>query len=215
LSCSAPNSCVCRQIAHEREQAERAHLQSFIDRFKAKASKAKQAQSRMKRLEKMAGTEAVRAERAFHFQFAVPDRLPDSMLQLEEVEAGYPGEAGQPPVSILHDVRFRLEAGERIGLLGPNGAGKSTLVKTLVGELTPLSGERKAHKDLKIGYFAQHTVESLHEGSSPFNHLQEKRRASQRKCCATFSAAGISQAIAHSNPSTGFPAASAHVSRWR
>jgi ATP-binding cassette, subfamily F, member 3 len=163
-----------QQIAHEREQAERAHLQSFIDRFKAKASKAKQAQSRMKRLEKMAGTEAVRAERAFHFQFAVPDRLPDSMLQLEEVEAGYPGEAGQPPASILRDVRFRLEAGERIGLLGPNGAGKSTLVKTLVGELAPLNGERKAHKDLKIGYFAQHTVESLHEGVSPFGHLQEK-----------------------------------------
>jgi ATP-binding cassette subfamily F protein 3 len=163
-----------QQIAHEREQVERAHLQSFIDRFKAKASKAKQAQSRMKRLEKMAGTEAVRAERAFHFQFAVPDRLPDSMLQLEEVEAGYPGEAGQPAASILRDVRFRLEAGERIGLLGPNGAGKSTLVKTLVGELTPLNGERKAHKDLKIGYFAQHTVESLHEGSSPFDHLQEK-----------------------------------------
>jgi ATP-binding cassette subfamily F protein 3 len=163
-----------QQIAHEREQVERAHLQSFIDRFKAKASKAKQAQSRMKRLEKMAGTEAVRAERAFHFQFAVPDRLPDSMLQLEEVEAGYPGEAGQPATSILRDVRFRLEAGERIGLLGPNGAGKSTLVKTLVGELTPLNGERKAHKDLKIGYFAQHTVESLHEGSSPFDHLQEK-----------------------------------------
>ena len=163
-----------QQIAHEREQVERAHLQSFIDRFKAKASKAKQAQSRMKRLEKMAGTEAVRAERAFHFQFAVPDRLPDSMLQLEEVEAGYPGEAGQPAASILCDVRFRLEAGERIGLLGPNGAGKSTLVKTLVGELTPLNGERKAHKDLKIGYFAQHTVESLHEGSSPFDHLQEK-----------------------------------------
>ena len=163
-----------QQIAHEREQVERAHLQSFIDRFKAKASKAKQAQSRMKRLEKMAGTEAVRAERAFHFQFAVPDRLPDSMLQLEEVEAGYPGEAGQPAAFILRDVRFRLEAGERIGLLGPNGAGKSTLVKTLVGELTPLNGERKAHKDLKIGYFAQHTVESLHEGSSPFDHLQEK-----------------------------------------
>jgi ATP-binding cassette, subfamily F, member 3 len=163
-----------QQIAHEREQAERAHLQSFIDRFKAKASKAKQAQSRMKRLEKMAGTEAVRAERAFRFQFAVPDRLPDSMLQLEEVEAGYPGEAGQPPASILRDVRFRLEAGERIGLLGPNGAGKSTLVKTLVGELTPLNGERKAHKDLKIGYFAQHTVESLREGASPFDHLQEK-----------------------------------------
>ena len=163
-----------QQIAHEREQAERAHLQSFIDRFKAKASKAKQAQSRVKRLEKMAGTEAVRAERSFHFQFAVPDRLPDSMLQLEEVEAGYPGEQGQPPTVILRDVRFRLEAGERLGLLGPNGAGKSTLVKTLVGELVPLGGERKAHKDLKIGYFAQHTVESLHEGASPFDHLQDK-----------------------------------------
>ncbi|WP_445143738.1 ABC-F family ATP-binding cassette domain-containing protein [Dyella sp. Tek66A03] len=163
-----------QQIAHEREQAERAHLQSFVDRFKAKASKAKQAQSRVKRLEKLAGTEAVRAERGFRFQFAVPDRLPDSMLQLEEIEAGYPGEDGAPPTAILHNLRFRLEAGERIGLLGPNGAGKSTLVKTLVGELEPLAGERKAHKDLKIGYFAQHTVESLQEGFSPFDHLQEK-----------------------------------------
>jgi ATP-binding cassette subfamily F protein 3 len=71
-------------------------------------------------------------------------------------------------------VRYSIEAGERIGLLGPNGAGKSTLVKTLVGELPPLAGERKAHKDLKIGYFAQHTVESLHEGLSPFDHLQDK-----------------------------------------
>ncbi len=163
-----------QQIAHEREQAERAHLQSFVDRFKAKASKAKQAQSRVKRLEKLAGTEAVRAERPFRFQFAVPDRLPDSMIQLEEVTAGYPGEHGDAPAIILHDVRFRLEAGERIGLLGPNGAGKSTLVKTLVGELDPLGGERKAHKDLKIGYFAQHTVESLREGASPFDHLQDK-----------------------------------------
>ena len=163
-----------QQIAHEREQAERAHLQSFIDRFKAKASKAKQAQSRMKRLEKMAGTEAVRADRPFRFQFAVPDRLPDSMLQLEHVAAGYPGEHGQSPIMILHDVRFRLEAGERIGLLGPNGAGKSTLVKTLVGELSALAGERKTHKDLKIGYFAQHTVESLREGASPIDHLQDK-----------------------------------------
>ncbi|MET0331781.1 MAG: ATP-binding cassette domain-containing protein [Dyella sp.] len=161
-------------VAHEREQALRAHLQSFVDRFKAKASKAKQAQSRVKRLEKLAGTEAVRAERPFSFNFAVPDRIPDSMLQLESVDAGYPADATAPAVQVLNQVRFRLEAGERIGLLGPNGAGKSTLVKTLVGELDPIGGERKAHKDLKIGYFAQHTVESLHEGSSPFDHLQDK-----------------------------------------
>ena len=161
-----------QQIAHVREQAERAHLQSFVDRFKAKASKARQAQSRVKRLEKLAGTEAIRAERPFRFTFAKPDRLPDSMLQLEAVQAGYPADGGEAAVTILADVQFRLEAGERIGLLGPNGAGKSTLVKTLVGELEPQAGERKVHKDLKIGYFAQHTVESLQEGASPFDHLQ-------------------------------------------
>jgi len=163
-----------QQISHERAQAERAHLQSFVDRFKAKASKAKQAQSRMKRLEKMAGTEAVRAERPFSFQFPVPGRLPDSMLQLEEITAGYPTAEGDDLNIILRDVRFSLEAGERIGLLGPNGAGKSTLVKSLVGDLDPFSGERKAHKDLKIGYFAQHTVESLREGASALDHLQDK-----------------------------------------
>ncbi|HEY1589733.1 MAG TPA: ATP-binding cassette domain-containing protein [Rhodanobacter sp.] len=163
-----------QQISHEREQAERAHLQSFVDRFKAKASKAKQAQSRMKRLEKLAGTEAVRAERPFSFQFPVPGRLPDSMLQLEDITAGYPNRDGDGVNIVLRDVGFSLEAGERIGLLGPNGAGKSTLVKTLVGELEPFSGERKVHKDLKIGYFAQHTVESLREGASPLDHLMDK-----------------------------------------
>ncbi|OZB57982.1 MAG: ABC transporter ATP-binding protein [Lysobacterales bacterium 14-68-21] len=163
-----------QQISFEREQAERAHLQSFIDRFKAKASKAKQAQSRMKRLEKLAGTEAVRAERPFSFSFPKPDRVPDAMLQLGEVRAGYPLESGDGYSTVLADVGFSIEAGERIGLLGPNGAGKSTLVKTLVGELEPLAGERKVHKDLKIGYFAQHTVESLCAGSSPLDHLQAR-----------------------------------------
>ena len=173
-----------QQISHEREQAERAHLQSFIDRFKAKATKAKQAQSRMKRLEKLAGTEAVRAERPFSFQFPVPGRLPDSMLQLEDITAGYEllphptgegaGVRGEAVNVVLSDVRFSIEAGERIGLLGPNGAGKSTLVKTLVGELEPFGGERKAHKDLKIGYFAQHAVESQREGASPLDHLMDK-----------------------------------------
>ena len=157
-----------QQIAHEKEQAERAHLQSFIDRFKAQASKAAQAQSRMKRLAKLAGTEAVRAEREFRIEFAPPAKLPFSLIRLNHVEAGY----GKDAV-ILHDVGFGLEAGQRIGLLGPNGAGKTTLVKTLVGELAPIAGERAAHPDLRIGYFAQHTVESLHEGQSPIDHFRD------------------------------------------
>ncbi|WP_182336574.1 ABC-F family ATP-binding cassette domain-containing protein [Stenotrophomonas acidaminiphila] len=157
-----------QQIAHEKEQAERAHLQSFIDRFKAQASKATQAQSRMKRLAKMTGTEAVRAEREFRIEFSEPAKLPFSLIRLNHVEAGY----GQDAV-ILKDVGFGLEAGQRVGLLGPNGAGKTTLVKTLVGDLPPLAGERSAHPDMKIGYFAQHTVESLREGATPMDHFRE------------------------------------------
>ncbi len=157
-----------QQIAFEKEQAERAHLQSFIDRFKAKASKARQAQSRMKRLEKLAGTEAVRVERGVSIQLPAPVRLPNSLLSLRDADCGY-----GPDATVLRNVGFGLEAGDRIGLLGVNGAGKSTLVKTLVGELPPLSGERMAHPDLRIGYFAQHTVESLVAGTSPIDHLKE------------------------------------------
>src|SRR5690348_16558822 len=156
-----------QQIAFEKQQAERAHLESFIARFKAKASKAKQAQSRMKRLAKLSGTEAVRAERALHIEFPEPKKLPHALIRLDDVDAGY------GDVRILHDIRFGLEAGDRIGLLGPNGAGKSTLVKTLVGELPLLAGEHRAHPDLELGYFAQHTVESLHAGQTPIDHLRE------------------------------------------
>jgi ATP-binding cassette subfamily F protein 3 len=167
-----------QQIAHQKEQVEREHLQAFVDRFRAKATKAKQAQSRLKRLEKLAGTEAVRVERPFHFQFPTPERLPQSMIALDEVVAGYatasPRHDQVGPQGILRDVTLRLESGDRIGLLGPNGAGKSTLVKTLVGDLVPLSGQRTLHKDLVMGYFAQHTVESLRAGDSPYEHLAER-----------------------------------------
>jgi ATP-binding cassette subfamily F protein 3 len=179
-----------QQIAFEKEQVERAHLQAFIDRFKAKASKAKQAQSRMKRLAKLPGTEAVRAERQIHIDFANPAKLPHSLLRLNHVEAGYTiADASDIEhldlsdhaldldaanhVVVLRKVKFGLEAGDRIGLLGPNGAGKSTLVKTLVAEIPMLSGERTAHPDLVLGYFAQHTVESLREGETPIDHLRE------------------------------------------
>ena len=156
-----------QQIAFVKEQAERAHLQSFIDRFKAQASKAKQAQSRMKRLAKMAGTEAVRAEREFRIEFPQPLKLPHALLRLNHAVCGY------GDTRILDNVGFGLEPGDRIGLLGPNGAGKSTLVKSLVGELPLIEGERYAHPDLRIGYFAQHTVEALVAGTSPIDHLRE------------------------------------------
>ncbi|HAI58403.1 MAG TPA: ABC transporter ATP-binding protein [Xanthomonadaceae bacterium] len=168
-----------QQIAHEKEQAERAHLQAFIDRFKAKASKAKQAQSRMKRLEKLAGTEAVRAEREVRIDFPVPLKQPTTLIQLRDADCGYvsdeigANEKGEGGITrILGNVGLSIEAGDRLGLLGPNGAGKSTLVKTLVGELPLLAGERTGHPDLVIGYFAQHTVESLHEGQTPIDHLR-------------------------------------------
>ena len=154
-----------QQVAHERQQAERARLQRFVDRFKAKATKARQAQSRVKALERMTEIAAVRAESGIEFEFARPDSLPDPLLTLEDASVGY-GER-----RVVERIRLSLRPGDRIGLLGANGAGKSTLIKTIAGVLAPLDGQRRENKGLAIGYFAQHQVEQLDHDATPVQHL--------------------------------------------
>ena len=159
------------QAAFEKQARERAHLQSFIDRFKAKATKARQAQSRMKMLARMEELAPMHAAAAFSFEFREPERAPNPLLVMEGVTAGYRAAEGDKPV--LAGINLSLEAGSRIGLLGVNGAGKSTLIKTLVGELPPLAGEVRHAKGLAIGYFAQHQLEMLRHDQSPLWHLNK------------------------------------------
>ncbi|HWM43820.1 MAG TPA: ATP-binding cassette domain-containing protein [Burkholderiales bacterium] len=157
---------VLTQNLIEKQVRERAHLQSFIDRFRAKATKARQAQSRMKMLAKMEDLAPLHVAAPFAFEFLDPERSPDPLLVLEEVNAGY-GEK-----VVLENVKLSLRSGERIGLLGVNGAGKSTLVKTIAGVLPILSGTATFNKGLEIGYFAQHQVEMLRDDESPLWHLR-------------------------------------------
>jgi ATP-binding cassette, subfamily F, member 3 len=150
---------------YDKQQRERAHLQSFIDRFRAKATKARQAQSRMKMLARMEELAPVHAAAPFSFEFREPLRSPDPLLVLDDVAAGY-GDR-----TVLNNVQLALRAGERIGLLGVNGAGKSTLIKTIAGVLAPMHGSAVMNKGLAIGYFAQHQVEMLRDDQSPLWHL--------------------------------------------
>src|SRR3989442_2280961 len=158
---------VLAQSQYERQQREREHLQSFIDRFRAKATKARQAQSRMKMLARMEELAPVHAAAPFSFEFREPLRSPDPLLVLEDVAAGYGDK------TILNKVRLTLRAGERIGLLGVNGAGKTTLIKTIAGVLPPLGGSAVVNKGLAIGYFAQHQVEMLRDDQTPLWHLAQ------------------------------------------
>jgi ATP-binding cassette, subfamily F, member 3 len=155
----------------EKQQRQRAHLQSFIDRFKAKATKAKQAQSRMKQLAKMEELAPLRAAAEFSFEFREPVSAPNPLLVMEDVNAGYHLEQGDKV--IVRGINFSLQTGQRIGLLGVNGAGKSTLIKTIAGELKPLEGTSTTGKGLIVGYFAQHQVEMLRHDESPLWHLQK------------------------------------------
>ncbi|WEF33720.1 ATP-binding cassette domain-containing protein [Pseudoduganella chitinolytica] len=161
----------------EKQARKKAHLESFIERFKAKASKARQAQSRMKALAKMEELAPLRAAAEFSFEFREPVSAPNPLLVMEDVDCGYRSE---DPVTyqtsvktIVHGVNFSLQTGQRIGLLGVNGAGKSTLIKTIAGDLTPLEGTATTGKGLIIGYFAQHQVEMLRHDESPLWHLQK------------------------------------------
>ena len=161
-------SLVLVQAQYEKQERERAHLQSFIDRFRAKATKARQAQSRMKMLARMEDLAPLHAAAPFSFEFREPLRSPDPLLVLEDVSAGYADR------EVLGNVRLTLRAGERIGLLGVNGAGKSTLIKTIAATLAPLGGSAVLNKGVVIGYFAQHQVEMLRDDQSPLWHLVQQ-----------------------------------------
>ncbi|AKO47216.1 ABC transporter ATP-binding protein [[Haemophilus] ducreyi] len=156
-----------QNAAYQQQQRKVAHLQSFIDRFKAKATKAKQAQSRIKALEKMELIAPAYADSPFEFEFKPPLSLSSPLLMMEKVSAGYEKQV------ILESVKLNLVPGSRIGLLGRNGAGKSTLIKLLAGKIDPLAGNIQLAKGVQLGYFAQHQVDTLRFDESPLWHLQK------------------------------------------
>ncbi|NDU89985.1 MAG: ATP-binding cassette domain-containing protein [Ferrovum sp.] len=165
--------------AHQKQQDKIAHLQDFITRFKAKASKAKQAQSRVKALERMERIAPVLTEAEFTFEFQEPLNLPNPMLSLRHTDLGYPAstpedsslEESSLPRTILHKVSRSVQAGARIGILGANGQGKSTLIKTLAGVLAPLNGEMLQGRGLTLGYFAQQELDVLQPEDTPLTHM--------------------------------------------
>lgn len=157
-----------QQKMHEKQQVERAHMQKFVDRFKAKASKATQAQSRMKALEKMDIVDAVIADRAVHFTFPNPKEIPSPMISIDKADIGYT--EGNP---ILKNVMESIDNDDRIALLGANGNGKSTLIKLIADKLSPMSGEVRRSSKLRIGYFSQHQTEELDVNSTPYLEMFE------------------------------------------
>ncbi|WOE30826.1 MULTISPECIES: ATP-binding cassette domain-containing protein [unclassified Acinetobacter] len=166
-----------QQQAYEKQQETRAHLQKFIDRFKAKATKARQAQSRIKMLERMQDLAPAHVDTPFTFSFREPSKMSSPLLSLENATIGYPQKV------IAHQVNLQITPNTRIGLLGMNGAGKSTLIKSLVGDLDLLGGQRNASELLNIGYFAQHQMDALDNQASPM--LQLSRIADRKISEAT------------------------------
>ncbi|MFZ1387155.1 MAG: ATP-binding cassette domain-containing protein [Thiolinea sp.] len=155
-----------QQSAYEKQKREREHMQRYVDRFRAQATKARQAQSRLKALERMEVIAPAHVDSPFSFHFRDPEKMPDRLLNIVGVSVGY-GEK-----TIISNVRLQIMPGERIGLIGPNGAGKSTLIKFLAGNLPAQTGDYWQAADLKIGYFAQHQLEQLKVDESPLQHLR-------------------------------------------
>lgn len=153
-----------QQSAYSKQQDHIAHLQKFIDRFKAKASKARQAQSRVKALEKIQRLTPIHASESFSFNFRQADAAPNPLMLVEAADCGYHS-------AILKNITLSIQNDQRIGLLGANGQGKSTLIKSLVGELPLLKGKRLVGKGLLIGYFSQHQLETLRADDTPLQHL--------------------------------------------
>jgi ATP-binding cassette subfamily F protein 3 len=164
-----------QQAAFARQQDKIAHLQKFIARFKAKASKAKQAQSRVKALDRMEKIAPLLADAEFSFEFKEPANLPNPMLSMQGVSVGYPAPsdapAGTPPTIIVRNINRSVLAGQRIGILGANGQGKSTLVKTIARDLQAIEGDTTEGKGLNIGYFAQQELDVLHPKDDPLQHM--------------------------------------------
>ena len=185
----APSACRRRRRRYSRQQEKIAHLTRFIERFKAKATKARQAQSRVKALDRMERLAPVLTASDFQFEFREPASLPNPMLNLRDVACGY----GSRRPSFCARSRRSVMAGQRIGVLGANGQGKSTLVKTITGALQPLSGSMSVGKGLVIGYFAQQEMDLLNEDDTPLQMMTRLSRtlgAPRRanKTCAISSA---------------------------
>ncbi|MGF6201192.1 ATP-binding cassette domain-containing protein [Pseudomonas laurylsulfatiphila] len=155
-----------QQQAYEKQQAQRAHMESYIARFKAQATKARQAQSRIKALERMEELTAAHVDSPFDFVFRESQKISSPLIDLSDARLGYGDK------TVLEKVKLQLTPGARIGLLGPNGAGKSTLIKNLAGELSPLAGRLTRGENTVVGYFAQHQLDSLDSKASPLLHLQ-------------------------------------------
>ncbi len=194
-----------QQAMFQKQQKQMAHMQSYIDRFRYKASKARQAQSRIKALERMEKVLPAQFDNPFSFEFREPSALPNPILMMDEVSAGYGDHL------ILEKIRLNLVPGSRIGLLGRNGAGKSTLIKLLSGELKQQGGDLTYSQGVKIGYFAQHQLETLHPEETPLQHMMQIAPTRTSWNCVIIWAASVSTATKHWIKLARFPAVKKRV----